>query len=441
MQVTETLNEGLKRSYSITLEAGVVEEKMTAKLDAARADFHMKGFRKGKVPPALMKKLFGKSMLGEAMQEVVDDAIQAHFKESGDRPALQPEIRITNEKWAEGEDLTLEMSYEKMPEVPEVDFSALKLERLVVEVDDAAIEEALENLASSAETYEPKEGPAEKGDQIVFDFVGRIDGEAFDGGAAEDFPLVLGSESFIPGFEEQLIGVEAGTQKDVTVTFPEDYGAKNLAGKEAVFSCTVKEVRRPVPAPIDDALAEKYGAENLDDLRSQISERLEQEYRDAARAVLKRKLMDQLDETVSFTLPESLVEEEAKSVAHQLWHEEHPEEEGHDHGEIEPTEEHRRLAERRVRLGLLLADAGQKAEVQVSETELNQAIMRQAMRYRGREKEYFDFARQNEQIVQAIRAPIFEDKVIDYILELAQVTDRSVSRDELQKAVEALDED
>ncbi|GIX14982.1 MAG: hypothetical protein KatS3mg118_2941 [Paracoccaceae bacterium] len=220
MKVTETLNEGLKRGYSIELPAALLTEKMNARLEAARADFHMKGFRKGRVPPALMKRMFGRSVAGEAMQEAVQEAIQKHFDETGDRPALEPAIRIATRDWQEGQDLTVEMTYEKMPEIPEVDFSTIALERLVVAVDDAAIDEALGNLARQAADYETKDGPAEDGDQVVIDFVGSIDGEPFEGGSAEDFPLTLGSGAFIPGFEEQLAGARAGEERTVDGHLP-----------------------------------------------------------------------------------------------------------------------------------------------------------------------------------------------------------------------------
>ncbi|HEU0221347.1 MAG TPA: trigger factor [Paracoccaceae bacterium] len=441
MQVTETLNEGLKRGYSLVLTAAALEAKVNSKLEAARADFHMKGFRKGRAPVALLKKMFGKSVLGEAMQEAVDDALKTHFEQSGDRPARQPEVKIGSEEWKEGEDLTVEMSYEKLPEVPEVDFSAVSLERLETEVDETAIGEALDNLARSASGFEPKEGDAAEGDQVLIDFVGRMGGEVFEGGSGEDYPLVLGGGAFIPGLEDQLVGAQAGETREVAVVFPDSYGAKNLAGNEAVFSVTVKEVRRSVPAPIDDELAKKFGSETLEDLKGQIRERLAAEYRDASRAVLKRKLMDALDGLVQFELPTVLVEQEAKQVAHQLWHEEHPDHHGHDHEEIEPTPEHRRLAERRVRLGLLLADVGAKAKIAVSENELNQAVMRQALQYRGHEKRFFEIVKSNPQMLQTIQAPIYEDKVVDHLLGLVQVTERTVTKDELQEAIEALDQE
>lgn len=251
---------------------------------------------------------------------------------------------------------------------------------------------------------------------------------------------MLGSNSFIPGFEEQLVGVKVDEEKDVSVTFPEEYQAEHLAGKEAVFECKVKEVKEPVAAEINDELATKYGAESLDALKDQIKERLEAEYAGAARAVLKRHLLDEMDKLVSFELPPSMVEAEAKQIAHQLWHEENPDVQGHDHPEIEPTDEHNKLAERRVRLGLLLAELGQKAEVEVSDAEMTQAVMEQARQYPGQERQFFEFVQNNPQMRQQLRAPIFEDKVIDYVAELAQVTEKEVGKDDLEKAVEALDD-
>ncbi|SPJ29502.1 trigger factor [Falsiruegeria mediterranea] len=441
MQVTETLNEGLKRGYNIVVTAAELDEKVNEKLVEAQPEIEMKGFRKGKVPMALLKKQFGQRLLGEAMQESIDGAMNQHFEDSGDRPALQPEVKMTNEDWKEGDDVHVEMAYEALPEIPEVDLKSISLEKMVVKADDAAVEEALGNLAETAQDFNTKDGEAADGDQVVFDFVGKVDGEAFEGGSAEDYPLVLGSNSFIPGFEDQLVGVKGGEEKDVTVTFPADYQAEHLAGKEAVFSCNVKEVKEPVAAEINDELAQKFGAEDLAALKGQISERLEAEYAGAARAVQKRALLDALDGKVSFDLPPSLLDAEAKQIAHQLWHEENPEVEGHDHAEIEATEEHTKLAARRVRLGLLLAELGQKAEVEVTDAEMTQAIMAQARQYPGQERQFFEFIQQNAQMQQQLRAPIFEDKVVDYVFELAEVTEKEVSKDDLEKAVEALEDE
>ncbi len=440
MQVTETLNEGLKRGYTITVSAAELEAKVNEKLVEAQPEIEMKGFRKGKVPMGMLKKQFGQRLLGEAMQETVDGAMQSHFESSGDRPAMQPKVEMQGgEAWKEGDDVVVEMSYEALPEIDEPDFSAIALERLVIKADEAAVTEALENLAKSAQNFATKDGAAENGDQVVFDFTGRVDGEAFEGGTASDFPLVLGSGQFIPGFEEQLVGAKAGDARDVTVTFPEEYGAANLAGKEAVFECAIKEVKAPEAATIDDEMAKGYGAENLDALKTQIGERLEAEYAQAARAVMKRKLLDQLDEKISFDLPPSLVDAEAAQIAHQLWHDENPDVQGHNHPEIEPTDEHRKLAARRVKLGLLLAEVGRKEEVEVTDAEMTQAVLAQARQYPGQERQFFEFVQQNPQMQQQLRAPIFEDKVIDLIVGKSAVNEREVSKEDLQAALDALE--
>ena len=444
MQVTETLNEGLKRAYSIKLTANELDTKVNEKLHEAQPDVEMKGFRKGKVPIALLKRQFGQRILGEAMQETIDGAMSKHFEDSGDRPAMQPNVEMKEgEKWKEGDDVEVSLTYEALPTIPEVDFSKIKLQKLVVKSDKAAVDEALDNLASSANDFKDRKkgSKAKDGDQIVIDFIGTVGGEAFDGGSSEDYPLVLGSNSFIPGFETQLVGCKVGEDKKVKVTFPQEYGSENLAGKDAEFACKIKNVKEPVPAKINDELATKFGAEDLKALKVQISERLESEYGGAARAVMKRHLLDALDKKVKFELPPSLVEAEAKQIAHQLYHEENPDVKDHEHEDIKPSKEHNKLAERRVRLGLLLAELGQKAEVEVSDAEMSQAIMAQSRQYPGQEKEFFEFMQKNEQMQQQLRAPIFEDKVVDHIFEQATVTDKKVNKTELQTAVEALDKD
>ena len=443
MSVTETLNEGLKRGYKIVVPAADLEAKVNEKLLEAQPEIEMKGFRKGKVPMALLKKNFGQRLMGEAMQDAIDGAMNTHFETSGDRPAMQPDVKMTNENWKEGDDVEVELTYEALPEIPEVDLTDIALEKLVVKAADAEIDEALASLAENAQNFEDRKkgSKAKEGDQVTLDFLGKVDGEAFDGGAAEDFPLVLGSGQFIPGFEDQLVGVKEGEEKDVVVTFPENYGAANLAGKEATFTCTIKAVKEPKPAEINDDLAQKYGAEDLAALKSQVAERLEAQYAGAARAVMKRGLLDALDGKVSFDLPPSLVDAEANQIAHQLWHEENPDVHGHDHPEITPTEEHMTLAKRRVKLGLLLADIGQRAEVKVSDQEMTQAVMNQARQYPGQERQFFEFVQQNAQFRQQLQAPIFEDKVVDHIFDKASVTEKEVSKEDLQKAVEALEQD
>jgi trigger factor len=417
--------------------------KVDEKLVEARPEIEMKGFRKGKVPMALLKKQYGQRLMGEAMQESIDGAMSKHFEDSGDRPAMQPAVKMTNDDWKEGDDIHVEMSYEALPTIPEVDLKKIKLDKMIAKADEASVDEALANLAETAQDFaDRKKGTKSKdGDQVTIDFLGKVDGEAFEGGAAEDYPLVLGSNSFIPGFEAQLVGVKVGEEVEVNVTFPAEYGAENLAGKDAVFECKIKAVKAPKAAEINDELATKFGAEDLAALKGQISERLEAEYAGAARAVQKRHLLDALDKMVKFELPPSLVEAEAGQIAHQLWHDENPDVQGHDHPELEPTDEHNTLAERRVRLGLLLAELGQKAEIQVTDAEMTQAMMNQARQYPGQEREFFEFVQKNSQMQQQMRAPLFEDKVVDYVFELATVTDKEVSKDELQKAVEAMDDE
>ena len=392
---------------------------------------------------ALLKKQYGQRLMGEAMQESIDGAMSKHFEDSGDRPAMQPAVKMTNEDWKEGDDIHVEMSYEALPIIPEVDLKKIKLEKMIAKADEASVDEALANLAETAQDFKDrKKGTKSKdGDQVTIDFLGKVDGEAFEGGAAEDYPLVLGSNSFIPGFEEQLVGVKVDEDVEVKVTFPAEYGAENLAGKDAIFECKIKAVKAPKAAEINDELATKFGAEDLAALKGQISERLEAEYAGAARAVQKRHLLDALDKMVKFDLPPSLVEAEAGQIAHQLWHDENPDVQGHDHPEIEPTDEHNELAERRVRLGLLLAELGQKAEIQVTDAEMTQAMMNQARQYPGQEREFFEFVQKNPQMQQQMRAPLFEDKVVDYVFELATVKDKEVSKDDLQKAVESLDDE
>jgi len=408
MQVKETLKEGLKRGYTITLGPDELEAKVSEKLDEVRQNVALKGFRKGKAPQALLKKMYGQQVMGEAMQESIDGAISEHFETSGDKPAQQPAVKMTNEDWKEGDEVVVSVEYEAMPDVPETDFSKIKLTRLVGKIEDKDVDEALENIAKNAKHFEPRKkgSKAKDGDQ---------------------------------GFEEQLVGAKAGEEKSVTVTFPDGYQAEHLAGKEAVFECSIKEVQEPKAAPLDDELAKKFGEEDLKTLREKLSEQLEKEYAGAARMVMKRELLDDLSDRVSFDLPPSLVEAEANQVAHQMWHNDNPDVEGHDHPEIETTDEHTKLAERRVRLGLLLAAVGEKNKIQVGEQEIQQAVMNQARQYPGQEREFFEFIQKNQQMQQQISAPIFEDKVVDYIFELAELKDKKVSKDQLEKAVEKLE--
>ncbi len=443
MQVTETLNEGLQRGYRITLTAAELDAGVEAKLKEAQPGIELKGFRKGRVPMALLRRQFGRQLLGEVMQEAVDGAVREHFDATGDRPAMQPAIAMESEAWKEGDDVTVALTYDTLPEVPEVDFKAIAIERPVVTPAEEDVAEALEQLAKGAATFADRDAgaAAETGDQLVIDFAGSIDGAPFPGGAAEDFPLVLGSGAFIPGFEEQLEGATAGEQREVALTFPADYGAAHLAGRDAVFAVTVKAVQAPQPVALDDALAQRYGAGSIDEFRDKIAGQLGREYAAAARQLAKRALLDALDAAVRFDVPPGMLTAEARQIAHQLWHEDHPEVHGHDHPEIEPDAEHLKLAERRVRLGLLLAELGRKHAITVPDQEFRDAVFAEARRYRGQEQAFVQAVQQNPGMQQQIRAPLFEDKVVDFLFELVEVTETPMTKAELQAAVDRMSEE
>ncbi len=441
MRLIEKSSKGLKRSYEAKILASDIDLKVTEKIASSRADVQLKGFRKGHAPLALLKKMYGKSMINEVMQESVDEIIRMHFEESGDKPAQQPDVQMLNKDWKEGDDVEVELKYEKLPKIPETDFSKIKLKKLIADIDKSSIEEALSNLAASSENFEKrnKSSKAKKGDQLIIDFLGRVNNEEFEGGQADDYPLILGSNSFIPGFEDQLIGAKEGQKIDVEVTFPKDYSSEKLAGSPAIFNVIVKSVNEPKPAKINEDLAKKFGAKNLTDLKDQIKERLKAEYGHASRVILKRELMDKLDKSVKFDLPSGLIEIEANQIAHQLWHEENPENKDHKHDKIIPTDEHNKIASRRVKLGLLLAELGSKNKLVVSEKETQDALIRKAQEYPGQEKAFVEYIQKNPEAREQLKAPIFEDKVIDFIIELSSVTEKKVSKDELKKAVEKIE--
>ena len=441
MQLVETINEGLKRGYEAKILASELDSKVIEKLESSRPEIQLKGFRKGHAPIALIKKMYGKSMIGEAMQESIDELVRSHFVESGDKPAMKPDVQMANKDWKEGDDINVTLNYEKLPTIPDTDFSKIKLKRLVAEIDKSSIDEALTNLASSAQNFEKrkKTSKAKSGDQVIIDFLGKVDEKAFDGGKADDYPLVIGSNSFIPGFEDQLIGTKEGQKLDVNVTFPKEYGSEKLAGSAAVFNVVVKSVNEPKPSKIDDELAKKFGVESLKELKGQITDRLKTEFSIATRAILKRELMDKLDKVIKFELPLGLIESEANEIAHQLWHEENPDVKDHNHDKISPTTEHKKIANRRVKLGLLLAELGSKNKIVVSEKETQEAVMKKAQEYPGQEKAYFEFMQKNPQAKEQLQAPLFEDKVVDFIIELSSVTEKTVSKEDLKKAVEKVE--
>lgn len=441
MQVKETLSEGLKREYEVVVSAADLDQRVNAKLDEIKDRVNIAGFRPGKVPMSHLKRVYGKSVMSEVIQQAVNDSNQKILDDGKLKLAMEPKVTLAAEDEAsvkqlvEGKsDLAFKVQMELLPKIEFPDFKKIKVERPVTETTDADVNQALEKIAEANQQFEEKQGKAEKGDQVIIDFKGSIDGVPFDGGAAEDAPLVLGSNSFIPGFEDQLIGVAAGDKTDVKVKFPEEYGAPDLAGKDAVFAINVKKVEKPKKTTLDDEFAKSVGAENLAKLKEQVRERISRDFKQVSRAKAKRSLLDALDETMKFQTPASLVEQEFetvwKAVNNDLanrkvtWADE-------DTTEEEAKAEYQRIADRRVRLGLTIAELGEKNNIQVSEDELTRAMVEQARQFPGQEQQIWDYFRKNPQAMAGIRAPIFEDKVIDFILELADVTEKNVSRDEL----------
>ena len=440
MQVTETLSDGLKRGLKITIPAADLESKMMDKLVEIKDQVRINGFRPGKVPLAHLKKTYGRSVMADIVQEVVTQSSQSALEERKERPAMQPSIEMTEDQDEANEildgkrDLDLDVSYELMPEFEVGDLSGITIEKPVVEVDDKEVMDQIEQLGNQSRPYEEKKGKAKDGDRISMSYLGKVDGEAFEGGADENGQLVLGSGQFIPGFEEQLVGKKAGDETVVKVTFPEEYQAAHLAGKEAEFDVVVKEVAAPGELVIDDDFAKNLGLEGLDNLKEIIKSQINGQYIGASRQKVKRQLLDQLDEKYDFELPPTMLSQEFDGIWGQV--EKEMEEAGTSFEDNDTTEEEARkdyskIAERRVRLGLVLAEIGDSKEIQVTEDEMRNAVMQQASQFPGQEKEVFDFYQKNPEQLASLRAPIFEEKVVDYILELATVTEKTVTKEEL----------
>lgn len=434
MQVQETKNEGLSREFLVTIPAADIGARVDRKLEEIKGQVNMPGFRPGKVPLTLLRQRYGKAVLGEVLEGAVNDSTQSTLSERELKPAMQPKIEVVS--FDEGQDLEFKIGVELMPDIAPMDFSKLELTRLVAEVPETEVEEAVARLAQDFRQSEPveEERPAAAGDVVVIDFEGRIDGVPFEGGKAEDFHLELGSGRFIPGFEGQLEGAKAGEEKDVAVTFPEEYAAKDLAGKDAVFSVKVKELRAYAEKAIDDEFAKSLGLDSLDQLKEQVRARLGQDYGGVARARLKRELLDKLYEAHAFEVPDGLVESEFESIWQQY-------EQARERGEIDPEEaekdedtlkaEYRDIAKRRVLLGLLLSHVGDEAKIEVGQEELSRAAVEEARRHPGQEQEVLKYFQENPQAMAALRAPILEEKVVDYIVEMAQVTEKPVSPQDL----------
>ncbi|MBN9532039.1 MAG: trigger factor [Alphaproteobacteria bacterium] len=437
MNITETVNENLHREFKIVIGAGDLDQRLTGKLTEMAPRVHLKGFRPGKAPVSFLKKTYGKSMMGEIVEEVVSESSQKAIKDNELKPALPPKVDLVSEiqKVVDGEaDLEFTVKVDLMPDFELTDVAKLKVERLVGEAGDADVDEALKRLAEQARTYSTRDGAAEKDDAVVIDFVGSIDGEEFEGGKAEDFNLTLGSGQLIPGFEDQLIGKSAGEDVTVQVKFPEDYGSAKLAGKDASFAVKVKEVKKPDELAIDDELAKRFGVDTLGALKERVRDQLKQDYSRASRMHLKRRVLDALDGAHSFDLPPTMVEGEFDAIWNQVQQELKQEgktfeDEGKSEDELK--QEYRAIAERRVRLGLVLARIGEQNGLTVAPDELQRAIAARARQFPGQEQQVFNFYANNAQAMNEIRAPIFEDKVVDFIAELAEVNDRTVDRETL----------
>lgn len=436
MQVTQTNAEGLKREYSVVVPAADIDDKVNARLEELRKTANINGFRPGKVPVSVIRKRYGQAVVGEVVQQLVNDSTMKAMEQDGVRPAMAPDVEVKDFK--EGADLEYSFSVEALPEIEQPDLGKLAFTRQVAKVTDKAIDDALGRIAAQNVSYEPApdDHQAAEDDQLVIDFKGTIDGEPFEGGSGEDVRLVLGSDRFIAGFEEQLKGARKGDSKTVSVTFPEDYPAEAVAGKAASFAVEIKAVEKAHDTEVNDAFAEKLGLDDLEALRTAVSEQLAREYKQASRTRLKRQILDKLAENNQFSVPEGMVEREFHAIWHQI--EDDMKRAGTSWEESEQSEEdaraeYRAIAERRVRLGLLLSEVGRNNNITVPQDEINRAVMEQARQYPGQEKEVFDFFKNNPSAMNELQAPLYEDKVIDFITEMATIEEEEVAPEVLLK--------
>jgi len=442
MKTVETLNEGLKRGFMLTIPATDIEARVEGEIKRMAPQIKMPGFRPGKVPPNLIRKMHGESLAADALNTAVQASVQSLIAEQGIRPAMQPQVEL-DEGYAPGKDAEVRVSLETLPEIPEAKIEGLTLERLTVEPDEGAVDAQIAQLFSSQKSFVPaKKGHAAAiGDQVIIDYVGTTaDGVAFEGGTGQAMALELGSGQLIPGFEDGLVGVKKGESRDVAVTFPKDYQAANLKGKPASFACTVTDVKVPGQGEIDDAFAKNLGLESLDQLKGLIRDQQQQELNGLTRTHMKRKLLDQLAQSHDFDVPPSMVEAEYDNIMAQLRHEASQEEDtAKALAEIEAeSADYRKIAERRVRLGLLLSEIGTKNGVEVNQQEMNRLIGQAAAQYQPKDRERFiQYVQQDPMAAAQLRAPLYEDKVVDYLFEKAEISERAVSRAEIEADLES----
>ncbi len=437
MKTKELKAEGLQKKYTVTIENEEFEKKVDAKLEHIAKTTKIPGFRPGKAPKDMLKQKYRASVLGEALDELVGETVNNVIKENKLRLAMQPNVKIN--KFEDGKDIEFEMTAELMPEIKIGDFSKIKVEKLTADVPESEIKKALDYIVHSRrETVKVEDAAyaAQKGDSVVIDFVGKVDGEEFQGGKGERYPLELGSGAFIPGFEDQLIGVKAGDKVDVKVKFPENYHAKNLAGKDAVFAVEVKAIRQPKEIEVNDEFAKSVGEKDLASLKENIRKRIAEDYEHASKLKLKRQLLDELDNAYNFDVPAGMVDVEFKAISEQYEHaKKHNQLDEHEKNTPEKKlmEEYKKIATRRVKLGLLLSEAGEAAKIKLTPEDLNAAIMNEAKKYPGQEKVVLDYYMKNAQAVEALKAPVMEEKLIDHVLSKATVNEKKVSVEELYK--------
>ncbi len=435
MNFKEIESKKLSRAYEFGIARDDLNEKVDQKLEIARTSFQLKGFRKGRTPLSMMKKMFGTSTRSEVIQELVDSSIRAHLEKKDHKPASRPSVDLKSGDINEENDLIFTFKYEVLPEIPQFDYKKLSLNKFKVQIDEKSVDKALDELANSASIFHPKtkKAKAEQGDQVIIDFVGSIEGKEFEGGSAQDYPLVLGSNSFIPGFEEQLLGCKESEEVAVTVKFPKDYGNKNLAGKDSIFACKIKTVNAPKPAKIDDELAKKFSCKNLSELKKNIKERLGNEYTAFSRSLMKKDLMDALEKNVEFELPQSLVDAEISQIITAESETTSNKGTKNTGKEIKASPGQKKLAKRRVTLGLFFAEEGSRNGIQVSEKEYKDAVLQEASQYPGKENDFFKFLDTNPSAKEQIRAPIFEEKVFDFMIKLINPNEKDISFDEFKK--------
>jgi trigger factor len=441
IKTVETQNEGLKRAFMLTIPAEDIEARLDKEVKRLAPQVRMPGFRPGKVPPNLIRKMHGDSLRQDALNSAVQEGVQQLLQQQNVRPALQPQVEL-DQQYEPGKDAEVRVSLEALPDVPAPQIGEIKLERLTVEPDEAAVDAQIQQLASSTKNWSdaPEGYAAKSGDTVVVDFVGSVAGKEFEGGKGEDMPVEIGSGRLIPGFEDQLIGAKTGESRELKVTFPADYPAADLKGKEATFAVTVKAVKTAGENTIDEDFAKSLGLQSLEQLRKVIRDQQEQELRGLTRTHMKRQLLDQLASRHDFAVPESMVEAEYQNIYAQLKHEAgHEAEPEAALAEIEKdAPEYRKIAERRVRLGLLLSEIGAANGVGVTEQEMNRLIGQAASQYQGKDRETFIRYIQQEPMAAAqLRAPLYEDKVVDFLFEKAEITDRKATREELEADLES----